>query len=89
MKIHSGDMVSSPYEDGDGSGGKGAGSFCLRGTLLWRTLVGGGYIEGYYLLVLGDDPRFSRLIVSIRLVEHLHEVNIKYSLMICNFKDKL
>ena len=38
---------------------------------------------------LGDDPRFSRLIVSIRLVEHVPEVNITYLLMICNFKDKL
>ena len=53
MKSHSGDMVSSPYKDGDGGRVKGAVSFCLRGTLLWRTLVGGGYIEGYYLLVFG------------------------------------
>ena len=37
------------------------------------------------------DPRFrfNRLIVFIRLVEHLNEVNITYLLMICNFKDKL
>ena len=54
MKCHSGDMASSPYDDGGGGEGKGAVSFCLRGPLLWRTLVGGGYMEGYYFLVFGS-----------------------------------
>ena len=89
MKSHSGDMASSPHEDGGGGGGKGAFSFCLRGTLLWRTLVGGRICGGIlFFSFWGDDPRFSRLIVSIRLVEHLPEVNITCLLMICNFKDK-
>ena len=90
MKSHSGDMASFPHEEGGGGGGKGAFSFCLRGALLWRTLVGGRISGGILFFSLwGDDPRFSRLIVSIRLVEHLSEVNITYLLMICNFKDKL
>ena len=84
MKSHSGDMASSPHEDGGGGGEKGTVSFCLRGALLWRTLEGGGSLWGV-------DPRFrfNRLIVFIRLLEHLPEVNITYLLMICNFKDKL
>ena len=40
-KSHSGDMASSPHEDWGGGEGKGEVSFCLRGALLWRTLVGG------------------------------------------------
>ena len=90
MKSHSGDMASSPHEDGGGGGGTGAVSFCLREALLWRTLVGGRIYGGILFFTLWrDDPRFSRLIVSIRLVEHLPEVNITYLLMISNFKDKL
>ena len=91
MKSHSGDMASFPHEDGGGGGGGGgAFSFCLRRALLWRTLVWGRIYGGIlYFSLWGDDPRFSRLIVSIRLVEHLLEVNITYLLVICNFKDKL
>ena len=90
MKNHSGDMASSSHEDWGGSQGKGEVSFCLRGALLWRTLVGGKIYGGILFFSLwGDDPRFSTLIVSIRLVEHLPEVNITYLLMTCNFKDKL
>ena len=89
MKSHSGDMASSPHEDWGGGEGKGEVSFCLRGALLWRTLVGGKIYGGILFFSLwGDDPRFSTLIVSIRLVEHLPEVNITYLLMISNFKDK-
>ena len=90
MKSHSGDMASFPHEEGGGGEGKGEVSSCLRGALLWRTLVAGRLCGGILFFSLwGDDPRFSRLIVSIRLVEHLPEVNITYLLMICNFKDNL
>ena len=53
MKSHSGDMASSPHEDGGGGGGKGGLVFVLGGLYCGEPWWGEGYVEGYYFLVFG------------------------------------
>ena len=75
---------------GVGVKGRGRLVFVLGGLCCGEPWWGGRIYGGILFFSLwGNDPRFSTLIVSIRLVEHLPEVNITYLLMICNFKDKL